>query len=88
MIIIIMIRSGLTHPEVPLMVSPDFFCLLICSLLLSSVCSCIFVDHVFYRGQNICNKIQKTTSEFCVLHYEVHPAQSCYVMILLAVVMH
>jgi len=26
-------------------------------------------------------KPQKTTSEFCVLHYGVHPVRSCYVML-------
>ena len=30
-------RSGLTRPEVPLMVSPDFFCLLVCRFLVFSV---------------------------------------------------
>jgi len=30
-------------------------------------------------------KPQKTTSEFCVIYYGVHPVRSCYVMILLYV---
>jgi hypothetical protein len=33
----LMTRSGLTLPEVSLTVSPGFFCLLVCSVLLSSV---------------------------------------------------
>ena len=30
-------RAGLTRPEVPLMVSPDFFCPLVCRFLVFSV---------------------------------------------------
>jgi hypothetical protein len=42
-------RSGLTHPEVPLMVSPDFFYTLVCRFLVFSVlCSIDMLQPVSY----------------------------------------
>lgn len=80
MIMIIMICSGLTHPRSLFNGLPWFLLSLVCSLLLSSVCSCI-VKHVFYRVQNMFKKPKKKKDVgiLCASLWGTHcPVLFCY----------
>ena len=58
-------RSGLTHPEVSLMIFPGSFCILVCSILLSSViyyeACCLYVAAGFFCIPLFFLKMEKGT---------------------------